>query len=154
MDWNNINGYHRGVNQVDRGQYSKVYTNNAFLSGCCLLISATVIDHLGLFDDKYYMYLEDADFCQKALNNGYHLAVVPQSIIWHLNAGSSGVGGPLQDYFLSRNRLLFGFRYASFRTKFALIRQSFVKLILSPYPWQKKGIRDYYLGKFGKGSWR
>ena len=153
MDWKNINGYHRGVDQIDHGQFAKVFTHNDFLSGCCLLINATVIDHLGLFDDKYYMYLEDADFCQKAIKNGYRLAVVPNSVVWHLNAGSSGVGGLLQDYFLSRNRLLFGYRYASFRTKFALARQSFVKLISSPYLWQKKGIRDYYLGKFGKGSW-
>lgn len=154
MDWQNINGYHRGVDQIDNGQFDKVYLHSDFLTGCCLLVKSSVISEIGLFDDKYYMYLEDADFSQKAIRNNFHLAVVPQSKIWHLNAGSSGVGGSLQDYFLSRNRLLFGFRYASLKTKFALLRESVVKLLFSPYKWQKNGIRDYFLGKFNRGSWQ
>jgi GT2 family glycosyltransferase len=78
----------------------------------------------------------------------------PQSVIWHLNAGSSGSGSSLHDYFLTRNRLKFGFKYTKFRTKLALFRESLRILFKSPSSWQKRGVIDFYLGVSGKGSWQ
>jgi len=49
--------------------------------------------------------------------------------------------------------MLFGLKYASLRTKRALVRES-VRLLIKGRKWQKMGIKDYYLGKFYKGSWR
>jgi len=77
----------------------------------------------------------------------------PKTKIWHKVARSSGIGSDLNDYFITRNRLLFGIRYTKFRTKFALVRESF-KLLLTGRRWQKIGVRDFYLGRFGKGSWK
>lgn len=155
IDWDNVFGSHIGVDQVDTGQFDEINSQVDFLTGCCLLIKASVFKKIGLLDKKYFMYLEDADFCQQAKQAGFSLAYIPTSKIWHINAGSSGSGGDLHNYFLSRNRLLFGFRYASFRTKLALIKESFVKLT-SPTvaKWQKIGIIDFYLRRLNKGTWK
>jgi len=48
--------------------------------------------------------------------------------------------------------MLFGLRYASFRSKLALIKESTFLLIYGR-KWQKVGIKDFYLQKFGKGSY-
>jgi hypothetical protein len=97
--------------------------------------------------------MEDSDLTQRAVNAGYKLRLIPESVIWHCNSGSSKPGSSLQDYFITRNRLLFGFRYASFRTKFALFRES-IRFLFTGSMWRKKGVLDFYFGRFGKGSWQ
>ncbi|MFA6533266.1 MAG: glycosyltransferase family 2 protein [Patescibacteria group bacterium] len=153
MDWNNILGSNRGIDQVDNHQFDNMDLDIDFISGCCFLVKTEIFKKIGFLDDKYFMYLEDADFCQRIKKAGYKIAYVPKSIIWHINAGSSSIGGPLHDYFLTRNRLLFGFRYASLRTKLALFRDSIQRLFVGSQ-WQKTGIIDFYFGKLGKGSWQ
>lgn len=155
MDWHNIYGSHIGVDEVDHGQYDHINSQVDFLTGCCLLIHKDVFAQIGLLDEKYYMYLEDADFCQKAKKKGFKMAYIPQSKIWHINAASSKSGGDLHNYFLTRNRLLFGFRYATLKTKLALIKESITQLISpSISKWQKNGVIDFYLKKLKKGSWQ
>ena len=85
-------------------------------------------------------------------NSGYKIVYVPNAIIWHKNAGSTGgSGSTLQDYFITRNRLLLGITYASFRTKVALIRES-MQILFNGRPYQKKAILDYYRQNYNKGS--
>jgi len=59
----------------------------------------------------------------------------------------------LHDYFITRNRLLFGMKYAPVRTKIALLKEGF-RILFRGRHWQKIGVRDFYLKKFGKGSWK
>ena len=151
LDWNNILGNNIGLNEVDKGQFEKP-ARVEFASGCCLMASSEIWEKVNSFDKRYFMYYEDNDICMRIKKLGKKIYYVPKGRVWHLNAGSSSVGGSIQDYFISRNRMLFGIKWASFRTKFALIRES-LRLILSGREWQKTGIKDYYLSNFGIGSW-
>lgn len=153
IDWNNIYGSNIGIDEVDMGQYDKKQPIIDFISGCCFLISKQAIDKIGFFDDRFYLYMEDTDLTIRAKKFGFELRLVPESVIWHCNSGSSKPGSSLQDYFITRNRLLFGFKYASFRTKFALIRES-LRFLLVGSIWRKRGVLDFYFGRFGKGSWK
>jgi len=153
IDWNNIYGSNIGIDEVDHGQYDHLNSEMDFISGCCLLIPQKVFQKIGLFDEKFFLYMEDSDFSQRAKKYGFQLRLVSDSIIWHINSGSSKPGSSLQDYFITRNRLIFGFRYASLRTKLALFRES-VKFLFTGSPWIKRGVLDFYLGRLGKGSWQ
>ncbi len=150
IDWNNVISSHRGVDEIDRGKYDKKEPTE-FATGACILFKNEVIRKTKGFDDRYFLYYEDGDLNLRIKNLGYTILYVPESIIWHNNAGSSGSGSALQDYYISRNRLLFGMTYAPFRSKIALVRES-VRLLAKGRKWQKIGVRDYYLKKFGKGS--
>jgi GT2 family glycosyltransferase len=142
---------HVGVDEVDSGQFDAI-TETAFATGCCLLVRSSVIKKIGMFDTRYFLYYEDADLSMRLKNAGYLLGFVPTSIIWHDNAKSAGGSGSvLQDYFTTRNRLLFGFTYASFRTKFALVREG-MRFLRTGREWQKKGVKDFFIHKFGRGS--
>jgi len=154
LDWQNIIGSNIGIDEVDQGQYDHPAVAPDFISGCVVLIRSAVFNQIGLLDPSYFMYLEDADFCRRAILAGWQIEFVPQSVIWHINAGSSQTGSPLHDYFLTRNRFLFGFRYASFRPKFALLRQAVKILISPPSAWQRQAVIDFFLGRLGKGSWK
>jgi hypothetical protein len=153
MDWDNVIGRHRGVDLVDKGQFDKT-EETEIATGCCMMVKKEVFEKIGLFDEKFYLYYEDADLSEKTKKAGYKIVYVPKSILWHKNAGSAGGSGSvLQDYYITRNRLLFGVRYASFRAKLALIKESFLILLTGRY-WQKRGVLDFYLNKFGKGSFK
>lgn len=152
IDWQNILIAHRGVDELDQGQYD-VSEETDFVSGCALFAGHRVFEKIGLFDERYFLYLEDLEFCQRAKSAGFKIRYVPQAKLWHKNAGSSSVGSPLHDYFITRNRLLFGLKYGRLRTKWALLRES-LRLLVSGRPWQKIGVADFYLAKFGRGSWK
>ncbi len=152
MDWKNVQSIHRGVDEVDKGQYDKTEKTD-FASGCCILFKREVLDKVGLFDDKYFLYYEDADLNERIKKAGYMIYYVPPAVLVHVNASSSGgAGNLLQDYFITRNQMLFGMKYAPMRARIALIRQS-LKLLQSGRQNQKKAIRDFYLGRFNKGSY-
>jgi len=152
IDWRNVYGKNRGVDEVDKGQFEEAKEVD-FVSGCCLMAKTEVWKKAGFLDEKYFMYYEDADFCQQVKRHGYRVFYVPGGKIWHFNAGSSKVGGSLQDYFITRNRLLFGIRWASWRTKIALLRES-LRILKKGREWQKRGVKDFYLQRWGKGSWQ
>lgn len=152
MDFRNVIGHHKGVDEVDHGQFHKSYDID-YATGACMLVKKDVFEKIGMFDEKYFLYYEDSDLCLRAKKIGYKVVFSPLSVIWHKNAGSSqgGSGSNLQDYYITRNRLLFGISYAPLRSKFALLKES-ISLFLSGRKWQKKGVVDFYLGRFGKGS--
>ena len=151
IDWNNIYGSNHGVDVVDHGQFDKVRETD-FATGCFVMYKANVLKEVGLYDKRFFAYMEDADHAQRIKKAGYKVLYSGKGWLWHKVSQSSGIGSELNDYFLTRNRMIFGMRYASLRTKFALLRES-IKLLLSGRKWQKIGIKDYYLGNLGKGSW-
>lgn len=151
MDWQNVIGFHRGVDEVDNGQYDTT-DKTEFSTGCCMLVKKEVFEKVGYFDEKYFLYYEDADLSMRAKSAGFTIMYAPKAVVWHLNAGSvGGSGSILQDYYTTRNRLIFGMRYATFRSKIALLKESF-RLLLAGRKWQRLGVRDFYCFCFGKGN--
>lgn len=152
MDWKNIIGKHRGVDEIDEGQYEKI-SETDFASGAGMFVKNEVFKKIGKFNEKYFLYYEDSDFCLRTKRAGYKVIFSPKAILWHKNAGSTGgSGSELQDYYLSRNRILFGIKYAPFKSKLALLKES-ISILKKGRKWQKRGILDFYIGKFGKGSY-
>lgn len=152
INWNDIMGVHDGVDEVDppagEGRYD-TQRPVEFISGCCMLIKKDVFAKIGFFDEKYFLYLEDLDFCWRAQKNGLALIYCPRAVMWHKNLGTKPGKDSYQQYYYYRNRLLFGFKYSSFRTKAALIRESVRKLI-SGHALARRGVIDFYLGRFGE----
>jgi GT2 family glycosyltransferase len=152
MDWNNVYGSNFGVDEVDNGQFEKVRETD-FATGCCVMYTAKVLRNVGLLDEKYYLYLEDADVSERIKRNGHTVLYTPYAHLWHKVSQSSGIGSQLNDYFITRNRLLFGIKYAPTRAKIALLRES-IRFLRKGRQWQVRGARDFYLLRFGRGSWK
>lgn len=149
IDWNNVYSSHRGVDEVDAGQYDKKIETD-FITGCCMFIKKEVFEKIGFFDEKYFLYLEDVDFCIRAKKAGYKLIYAPKAVLWHKNAQSSGhPGSKLHKYYQTRNRLLFGFKYGSIRAKVALFKEAL--RFLKEEQIKRKAIVDFLTGRFGKG---
>lgn len=149
VDFDNMLASHRGVDQVDHGQYDRI-EETPFITGCSIMVSVAVIKKVGTLDDRYYLYLEDLDWCLRIQHAGYKTLYVPTSIVWHVNAGSSGTpGNPLQDYYLTRNQFLIGMVWAPLRTKIALLKQG-LRYVFSGSAIRRKAIFDAVIGRTGK----
>jgi N-acetylglucosaminyl-diphospho-decaprenol L-rhamnosyltransferase len=90
--------------------------------GASMMIRREVFDAIGLFDDQYFMYFEEVDFCMRAKRGGWGVSVVPKSEIVHLVGASSGIQMAAQNqkrrpryWFDSRHRFFIR-NYGIFRT--------------------------------------
>jgi len=150
-DWDNVYAKHIGVNELDTCQYNGPRETD-LITGCLFITKAEVLKKVGLFDEHYYLYFEDSDLGLRIKKAGYKLIFDSNINLWHKVAQSSGIGSPLNDYFLTRNRLVFGMDYARTRTKIALFKEAVKKLFVGTKA-QKLAIRDFYMRKLGGGSW-
>jgi hypothetical protein len=149
IDWDNMYGHHRGVDEVDHGQFDEVEETD-FATGCCIALRRDVLEEIGLLDAKTFLYYEDLDWSVRTRRAGYKVMFNPESVIWHKNAGSTkGSGSDLHVYYQTRNRFHYGLKYAPIRTKIALIRES-IKKLLSKNKVEAKAIKDSISFRFGK----
>lgn len=148
IDWANMYASHRGVDEIDHGQFDTSVETD-FITGCSFMIKAEIIEAVGYLDDRFFLYLEDLDYSMRVKRAGFSLIYEPASRLWHINSGSTGKPGHgLHQYYLTRNRLLVGMRYASIRTKFALMREA-IRFIIHGPEVLRKAVLDFMLGRFG-----
>lgn len=74
-----------GVQQKERGiGIEEVDT----LSGFCLLFPKKIWEEIGGFDEQFYLYFEDTDFCRKIKEKGYKFLMVNDVFIKHIGQAS------------------------------------------------------------------
>ena len=54
-----------------------------FIAGSSFFMSVELLKDVGFFDERYFLYFEETDYCLRAKRKGYQLKVVPESIIYH-----------------------------------------------------------------------
>ena len=63
--------------------------NVDFLMGACLFVRASAIERVGLFDERYFFYFEDTDWCRRFWEAGYRVCYVPSSTMIHIHSRDS-----------------------------------------------------------------
>lgn len=71
-----------GVKEMDAGQYDTQQEVD-YVFGCCLLIKKEVIQKVGLFDESYFCYWDETDYCFRAREAGYKVVYIPEAKMWH-----------------------------------------------------------------------
>jgi len=73
---------------VDRFVYSPGVLD--YVSGTSLFIKREVIEQVGLLDEKFFFYWEDADYSRRVLEKGWKLGVASNAIVYHKFSASVG----------------------------------------------------------------
>ncbi|MFH0988004.1 MAG: glycosyltransferase family 2 protein [Parcubacteria group bacterium] len=73
-----------------------------WIQGSCLLIPKKVLDTVGLFDERFFMYFEDTDLCRRIKRAGLKNVYLADAEVIHLHRRQSADGGLLRSLF---NRL-------------------------------------------------
>jgi len=103
MNWPSGIGTNLGIRDVDKGQFDETQDFDALI-GVCLLIRASLFDEIGYLDKKFFLLLEETDFCIRAKKSNFRVIFHPQSKVYH-KEGFSGKLNSSSLYFMSRNRL-------------------------------------------------
>lgn len=86
-----------------------------YLTTCCLLVPRDVLERVGLFDPVFFIGVEDADWCRRALDAGFRLRYVPESRLWHKVATSTGGSyTPFKTFHTGRSNALYARRHFRF----------------------------------------
>ncbi|MEX2145346.1 MAG: glycosyltransferase family 2 protein [Candidatus Spechtbacterales bacterium] len=137
--------------------------NVNFLTGACMLIKKETLREIGEFDERFFLYFEDADLSLRAREAGWLLVWTPYSKIWHKVSATTlpSLGSAGMHYYHNRNIMLLAKKHGPIWVKFYMHVWAFLKIVkqlLKITARQDKevscaiiaGIRDYYKNKFGK----
>lgn len=149
FDKSNVLASHIGVNEIDRGQYDKDEIIED-ITGGAFLATKELFEKIGLFDERFFLYYEDSDLAFKAIKAGFRIMYIHSAIVYHKNAQSTGLGTTLQDYYITRNRMLFAEKYLPLRTRFALLREALRNIRI---PARRLALFDYLTRNLGKGNY-
>ena len=80
-----------------------------YLLGTCLLVNLSIVQQVGLMDERYFMYFEDLDWSLRMRQAGYRLRLVADASLYHLVSISTGgyVDTPIRRYHLARSGIIF-----------------------------------------------
>lgn len=96
---------------------TRVSQRTDWVCGASMLIRPAVLDAIGGFDENYFLYYEETDFCRRALQTGFETWYVPESRVMHIAGQSTRVtergGRPrrLPAYWFESRRRYFAVSY-------------------------------------------
>ena len=59
------------------------------ISGCCFVVTRSLIECIGLMDENYFLYNEEDDLCRRARKAGKRICFYPDTSVQHLQGQST-----------------------------------------------------------------
>ncbi|WP_136592346.1 glycosyltransferase family 2 protein [Salinigranum halophilum] len=104
-----------------------------WITGCLFATRIEILQEIGGFDERYFLYLEDLDLSTRIKRRGYKLVATEKSKIQHEVGGTLGeTTGPstVRSYYVARNRILFAkIHFKKYKKIRSLILSSILSLI-------------------------
>lgn len=87
--WTNTGfNYHYGIyKNANLPIYNKAFPVYS-LKGVCMLIPRKIIDRVGLFDEDFWCYFEETDFCHRVWLAGFECWYYPEAFLYHYMGGT------------------------------------------------------------------
>jgi GT2 family glycosyltransferase len=104
-------GLNRGRGRLDhdRGQYDGCRTA-LFPSGAAALYRRAMLDEIGLFDESFFLYGDDAELGLRGRLAGWTCAFAPRAVAYHRYSRTAGSHSSLKAFYVERNRVLVLFK--------------------------------------------
>lgn len=67
--------------------------------GACLLMPKNILNKIGMFDERYFLYFEDADLCRRFKKDGYKVVYFPEVSMVHFHRRESAEIGRAKSFF-------------------------------------------------------
>lgn len=91
--------------ETDHGQYDRP-AEVFWATGACLMVRSSLYRRLGGLDERFFAHMEEIDLCWRMQLEGYSVAVVPESVVYHVGGGTLPAASPFKLYLNYRNNLL------------------------------------------------
>ncbi len=91
-----------------------------WLMGACILVPANVVDKVGLLDEGFFMYAEDADWCRRIKDSGFKIYQLTNVSIFHFHKRVSRKSLEFTFVQLFRSLLLYHQKHSNQLTQFII----------------------------------
>ncbi|HQZ69786.1 MAG TPA: glycosyltransferase family 2 protein [Anaerolineae bacterium] len=81
--------------------------------GACMLVRGAAINQVGLFDERFWMYGEDLDWCMRFKEAGWRVAYRPRTLVHHVKRAASRASPRARFEFQRAMWLFYDKHYAS-----------------------------------------
>ena len=125
-----------------------------YLTTCCLLMPRRALERVGLLDPVFFINIEDADWCRRALDAGFRLRYEPASRIWHKVAAATGGGyTPTKTFHTGRSNALFARRHGrGFGLSIFLLANALALPLAALREWPRGRVKS--VASKARGVWR
>ena len=125
-------GQGRGRKERDRGQYD-LLEEILLPSGCAALYRKTLLEDVGLFDERFFAYCEDTDLGLRGRWAGWEAVSAPRSVVYHKYSASTGAHSPTKMRLVERNHYLTAVKLLPFWSLLCLPIYSGYRYLLMAY---------------------
>jgi len=122
----------RGQYEQERGQYEEI-EEIFFPPGCGGMYRKVVFEEIGLFDEDFFAYADDAEIGIRARLAGWKCVYVPKAVLYHKNSGSTGQYSPFKAFYVERNRFWITLKYFPLPLLFLSIFFTFYRFAFQAY---------------------
>lgn len=109
-----------------------------WVSGACMVVRRKAIEEVGLLDERFFMYWEDADWCRRMKARGWDVVYFPQAAVVHHVGKSSET---------ARWNSLLSFHVSAYRLYSKYVNKPFG--VFKPIVWMALAMRCYMKYLFG-----
>ena len=128
--------------EEDKHQYEDIQ-EIFWASGAAMFVRSKVFHQLGGFDESFFAHQEEIDLCWRMQLAGYKLMVVPQSVVYHVGAGTLPRGG--RKVFLNfRNNLIMLSKNLTFKEKLTVLPFRFLLDAISAWKGLFQGDSNFF----------
>ena len=123
----------RGMFESDEGQYNLQEEVFGACAGAALY-RKKMLDEIGLFDEDFFLYMEDVDLAFRGRLAGWKCIYVPEAVVYHHHGGTAGFGSDLSIYYGNRNVIWYAIK--DFPTRLLITSLPFIlarNLAVIPY---------------------
>ena len=113
--------------QKDQVEQKKMAKKIDWVTGAAMMVQRSVFEQIGGFDEHYFMYFEDVDFCKRIALAGYSIDYLPQISLVHFKGKSYNESDAKIPLEYRRSQLRFYDKFKPFPERFAIRIYLFVK---------------------------
>jgi GT2 family glycosyltransferase len=125
-----------------------------YLTTCCLLVPRDALERVGPLDPAYFINVDDADWCRRALDAGYRLRYAPESRLWHkVAASTAGSYTPFKTFHTGRSNAIWVRRHGGWAARAGFVAANLATLPLALLREAPKGNARAVAAK-ARGVWR
>jgi len=128
--------YHR--DEIDEGQCDDVAERD-MIDDIMWMIPRSVYESIGLYDDSFFLYSEQADYALRAVDKGFKLVYTPTAKIWHkgsLTTGDSIRYSPKVLFWRSQGSVIYRYKHMG-KSLFVFV---LTKLVLKNFAKQMRSV--------------
>ena len=80
-------------------------------SGACMMFNTKIHNSVGGFDESFFMYFEDTDFCMKIKNSGYRVIYYPKAEVIHYNDSFENYSKKIFYFYESFEKFIYKYKH-------------------------------------------